>query len=98
LQTPDPGSTLLLPLVQPFPVQMDGENGRTEPQCTYAEVVAAPLKQLQEAEYVDVRHSQVDGPSMMLYGGPYKVTDRWSKVFDVQVGSCVESFSVEAAL
>jgi hypothetical protein len=47
---------------------------------TYAEVVSAPLLQLQTAEFVYVRSGQTSGPFSPPYSGPYKVINRKDKV------------------
>jgi hypothetical protein len=62
---------------------------------TYAEVVAAPLKQLREADFVYIRRGPSGGPFSPPYSGPYKVLVKKDKVFDVQVGTRVESVSVD---
>jgi hypothetical protein len=62
---------------------------------TYAEVVAAPLKQLMEADFVYVRRGRAGGPFSPPYSGPYKVLVKKDKVFEVQVGAHVESVSVD---
>jgi hypothetical protein len=62
---------------------------------TYAEVVAAPLQQLMEADFVYIRRGPAGGPFTPPYSGPYKVLVKKDKVFEIQLGTRVESVSVD---
>jgi Integrase core domain/Integrase zinc binding domain len=62
---------------------------------TYADVVAALPKQLMEADFVYIRKGPAGGPFLPPYSGPYKVLVKKDKVFEIQVGTRVESVSVD---
>jgi hypothetical protein len=62
---------------------------------SYAELAKGPVEQLEAAQYVYVRYGPVSGPMAPAYDGPYKVIDRNSKVYKLQVGSQVETVSAD---
>jgi transposase InsO family protein len=62
---------------------------------SYAEVARGPVDQLAAAEYVYIRRGGVAGPLQPQYEGPFRVLQRGSKVFRLQVGSREEDISVD---
>ena len=80
-----PATTFLENLRQPPPV---GLPTRPLPSFTPS---TGPLQRLMEADFVFVRHGAPGPPLLPLYDGPYRVVAKSPKVFQLQLGSCVES-------
>jgi len=62
---------------------------------TFAEVVACPSKQLMAAEMVFVRRGAVAPPLAPQYEGPYRVVNRGSKVFELEIGGNRDMVTVD---
>ena len=54
-----------------------------------------PLQRLMEADFVFIRRGAPGPPLSPLYDGPYRVVAKSPKVFQLQLGSRVESVSVD---
>jgi hypothetical protein len=64
-------------------------------QWSYAEATKGPAGQLAAADFVYVQRRPASEPLVAAYDSPYKVLERCSKVFKLQVGERVETVSID---
>jgi hypothetical protein len=62
---------------------------------SYADAAKGPLGSLARAEFAYVRRGGVGGLTQLLYDGPFKILDRRSKTYMLDMGGKQESVSVD---
>ena len=91
VDTAEPPATLFLENLRWPPAA-----GLPTRQLAPASSPSIPLQQLMTADYVFVRRGGAPGPPLSpLYDGPYRVTAKSPKVFELQLGTRQEKVSVD---